>query len=129
MNRVPLVLFAALLTAACNRAEAPMNPPRQTPAATAAGPSAAVGQQLVGQYGCTVCHLIPGVEGGGALGPSLQGLASRPTISNGTVRNTPANLAQFIQNPAALNPETSMPPMEIPSADVDHIVAFLQTLK
>ena len=63
------------------------------------------------------------------LGPSLAGLASRPAISNGAVQNTPANLRQFIQSPASLNPQTSMPPIGMPDADAQDLTAFLLTLK
>jgi cytochrome c1 len=45
------------------------------------------------------------------------------------VQNTPANLAQFIQNPASLNPQTSMPPISITDDDAQTIAAYLQTLK
>ena len=123
MNRLAFLLA---LTLACAKTE--------TPAPTAAAPApagnAARGQQLASQYGCNVCHIIPNVEGPqGSLGPSLAGLASRPTISLGTVRNTPANLAQFIQNPAALNPQTTMAPVGVTAGDAQDIVAYLMTLK
>ena len=88
------------------------------------------GRQLAGQYGCNVCHAIPGVEGPqGSLGPSLAGLASRPEISFGTVQNTPANLAKFIQEPASLNPQSSMPPVGLTAPDAQDITAYLLTLK
>jgi cytochrome c2 len=84
----------------------------------------------VTQYGCNVCHAIPGVEGAqGSLGPSLAGVASRPEISFGTVENTPANLAQFIQNPASLNPQSSMPPLALAGNDAQDITAYLMTLR
>ena len=118
-------LFVVFLLAACHRSEAPR------PAATAStNGDATRGQQLIAQYGCNVCHAIPGISGPqGTLGPSLQGLASRPTISFGKVPNTPANLTQFIQNPASLNPQSSMPPLGLPAADAQQITAYLLTLK
>ncbi len=120
MKRVAILLL--ILTAACTR-----EPVRQDPVANA---GAQRGKQLLTQYGCTACHAIPGVEGAvGSLGPSLQGLASRPTISSGTVQNTSANLAQFIQNPASLNPQSSMPPLALAGNDAEDITAFLMTLR
>ena len=118
-------LFVVFLLAACHRSESPR------PAATAStNGDATRGQQLIAQYGCNVCHAIPGISGPqGTLGPSLQGLASRPTISFGKVPNTPANLTQFIQNPASLNPQSSMPPLGLPAADAQQITAYLLTLK
>jgi cytochrome c2 len=88
------------------------------------------GRQLIGQYGCNVCHSIPGVSGPqGSIGPTLEGLASRPTISNGTVQNTPENLAKFVQSPASLNPSTNMPGLDMPPQDAQEIANYLRTLK
>ena len=124
MTRVALLVL--LTTAlACNRGEAAKIGNTAPPLGDAER-----GPQLAAQYGCNVCHIIPGVGGPqGSLGPSLQGLASRPAISMGAVQNTPANLAQFIQNPASLNPQSSMPPMAIPESDAKDLAAFLLTLK
>ncbi len=88
------------------------------------------GKALAAQYGCNVCHVIPDIGGPqGALGPSLAGIASRPAISFNTVQNTPENLAKFIQNPAALNPQSSMPPIGLTDVDANDIAAYLLTLK
>jgi cytochrome c len=123
MKYLSLVL---LLLAACNRGEAAKTGRDVAPPAA----SASRGPALAAQYGCNVCHIIPGVDGPqGSLGPSLQGLASRPMISEGTVQNTPDNLVKFIQNPAALNPQSSMPPMAMPETDAQELAAFLRTLK
>ena len=122
MKYLPLAL---LLLVACNRGEA-----AKTGSAPPPVGDGARGPQLAAQYGCNVCHIIPGVEGPqGSLGPSLQGLASRPSISMGAVQNTPANLVQFIQNPAALNPQSSMPPIAIPESDAKDLAAYLLTLR
>lgn len=127
MKRVFLVLLLTIATA-CNRGEAAKTSGGAS--APAAIGNAGRGPELAAQYGCNVCHIIPGVEGPqGSLGPSLQGLGSRPTISMGAVQNTPANLVQFIQNPAALNPQSSMPPMAIAENDAKDLVAYLVTLK
>ena len=114
---LPLLLLAI----ACGPAEAkketiPGNPQR--------------GKELIAQHGCNVCHAIPGIEGmQGSLGPDLTGVASRPTISNEKVQNTPAKMTQFIQEPASLNPESAMPPIGIPPADAQDMTAYLFTLK
>ncbi|HEX6086315.1 MAG TPA: c-type cytochrome [Thermoanaerobaculia bacterium] len=127
MKRLFLLLLLTSLVA-CNRGETA----KTSGGTSAPAPigNAARGPQLAAQYGCNVCHIIPGVEGPqGSLGPSLQGLGSRPAISMGAVQNTPANLVQFIQNPAALNPQSSMPPMAIAENDAKDLVAYLLTLK
>lgn len=88
------------------------------------------GRTLIAQYACNVCHVVPGTQGPqGALGPSLAGVASRPTISYGVVQNTPDKLQRFIRNPAALNPGSSMPPVGLPEKDAQDITAFLLSLK
>jgi cytochrome c len=122
-----LLPFVLLLAIACNRAEPPA-PVSQQPAAPAA--DAQRGAQLAAQYGCNVCHIMPGVEGAqGSLGPSLAGVATRPAISMGTVPNNPQNLTKFIQDPPSLNPQSTMPPMGIPDTDAQDITAYLLTLK
>jgi cytochrome c len=128
MNRAAVIVLL-LLTIACNRAESPRA--GETAAATPA-PAGNVekGKLLAVQYGCNVCHILPGVEGPqGALGPSLEGLASRPTISYNAVQNTPENLVKYIQNPPAMNPQSTMPALGIAEGDVKDIAAYLMTLK
>lgn len=119
--------FLLLLATACNRDEASKSLATAEPAPIG---NIERGRTLAAQYGCNVCHAMPGVDGPqGSLGPTLAGIASRPTISFGTVQNTPANLVQFIQNPASLNPQSSMPPIGLPDADAKDIAAYLLTLK
>ena len=131
MKRPALILFLVvglIVWAACNREEASKPPAPAAPPAPIG--NAERGRALAAQYGCNVCHAIPGVDGPqGSLGPSLAGIASRPTISFGTVQNTPANLTQFIQEPASLNPQSSMPPIGLVDADARDIAAYLVTLK
>ena len=119
-------LLPILLIVACNRApETPAPPAPQAPTGNVER-----GRQLSAQYGCNVCHVMPGVEGPqGSLGPSLVGLAARPAISLETVPNNPENLTRFIQEPASLNPQSSMPALGIPANDAQDITAFLLTLK
>jgi cytochrome c len=123
---VKRLLLLTILLAACNRPETPQAPP---PPPVPAG-NTDRGKQLIVQYGCGVCHVIPGVEGAeGALGPSLAGVASRPAIGDGVVQNTPANLTQYILKPGAMNPQSRMPPMGVAPDEAQDITAFLLTLK
>jgi len=126
MKRLPFLIL--LLCVACNRAETPRQ--AAAPAALATAGNTGRGRQLAAQYGCNVCHVIPGVDGPqGSLGPSLAGMASRPAISMGSVPNTLPNVTRFIQDPATLNPQSSMPAMGIAPNDAQDIAAFLATLK
>jgi cytochrome c2 len=116
-----------ILAAACGaRDQAPAAPP----SATSGDPRVEQGRALIRQYGCQACHVVPGVEGmRGAIGPSLAGIASRPSISSGTVQNTPANLARYVQNPTSLDPQSTMPPIAATDAEAEAIAAFLLTLR
>lgn len=117
------MLFLLTLALGCSRVETSSAPP-------APAGNAERGRQLIAQYACNVCHIVPGTNGPqGRLGPSLAGVASRPAISNGVVHNTPANLRQFIQRPSSLNPQSAMPPIGLPDADAQDITAFLLTLR
>lgn len=127
MKRMAVALLL-LLAVACNRDEAakPMAKPVEAPPIG----NAERGKALTAQYGCNVCHAVPGIGGPqGTLGPSLAGVASRPTISFGTVQNTPENLAKYIQDPATMNPQSSMPPIGLTDVDAKDIAAYVLTLK
>jgi cytochrome c2 len=128
MIRRAAPMFLLLVALACQQREQPL---KQAAAPEPTGdPQVTHGRELISQYGCNVCHVVPGVQGPqGQLGPSLAGVASRPTISNGAVQNTPDNVAKFIRNPAEMNPQSRMPPIGIPDADARAIGAYLQTLK
>jgi cytochrome c2 len=87
------------------------------------------GKQLIAQYGCTTCHIVPGVEGpNGMVGPALDHFGSRGTIA-GKVPNTPDNVTRWLQNPQAMNPTSVMPNLGITPADAKDLAAFLSTLK
>jgi L-cysteine S-thiosulfotransferase len=51
--------------------------------------------------GCILCHQLPGLPGGGELGPPLRGLAQR---------YSPDDLRVRIADARRFNPETIMPP-------------------
>ena len=126
-QRAGLALILLFTFVACNRDEA-----AKTIAPAPAPPigNAERGKQLAGQYGCNVCHVVPGVDGPqGSLGPSLAGVASRPKISFGTVQNTPENLAKYLMDPSAMNATSSMPAIGLTDVDAKDIAAYLMTLK
>jgi cytochrome c2 len=82
-----------------------------------------------GQYGCTACHTIPGIRSPqGIVGPPLEGLAGRAFIA-GQLPNRPDTLVAFLQNPAALIPQTGMPDVRLGLDEARHVAAFLYTLE
>lgn len=87
------------------------------------------GRQLVDQYGCTACHIIPDVKGPrGMVGPPLEHFGSRNLIA-GKIPNTPDNLMKWLQNPQAFDPANAMPNLGITPADSKDLAAFLYMLK
>lgn len=117
-----MLLLALALLVACSKPE--------SPAANGGLPPGDPGQGklLVAQHGCTVCHTIEGLRPEGRIGPHLNRIAERATLSNGTVPNNPENLVRFIQNPAALNPRTLMPAAGLPAGHARDIAAYLMTI-
>jgi sulfur-oxidizing protein SoxX len=74
------------------------------PAGAATAGDAVRGRALLLQRqdsGCILCHVLPGLPPGGALGPPLSGLASRYTAEELRLR---------IADARRYNPQTIMPP-------------------
>ena len=79
--------------------------------------------------GCVACHQVEGIrEATGLLGPSLTGIASRPTIA-GALPNTPENLRAWLIDPHEFKPGTMMPNLELTEPEATDLVAFLETLR
>jgi cytochrome c2 len=87
------------------------------------------GGRLIAQYGCGGCHIVPGISGAdGLVGPPLNKMARRVYIA-GFLRNSPDNLAAWIENPQAIVPGNAMPAMGINNEQARDIVAYLYTLR
>ena len=113
------LLLLTLLLAACKRPES---------ASPAAGDPNR-GKQLIEQYGCNSCHIIPGVEGAkGMVGPSLEHIASRQIIAL-KLPNTQPNMTAYIQNPQVPDPQNAMPNLGVKPDEARDMVAYLYTLK
>jgi cytochrome c oxidase subunit 2 len=92
-------------------------------------PAVAEGREVFLHNACISCHTIRGTVATGRFGPDLTHVASRDTIASGSVPNTPANLREFIDNPANFKPGALMPPMHLDAHDLDAVTAYLGTLK
>lgn len=80
-------------------------------------------------YGCTSCHVIPGVPGAqNTVGPSLAGIATRMYIA-GRLPNNPQNMMQWIRDPQSVDSLTAMPRLGVSQKDVRDIAAYLYTLR
>jgi cytochrome c len=87
------------------------------------------GKQLIRQFGCGSCHMIPGVENADSLvGPPLISWRRRIYIA-GLLRNTPDNLQRWIQHPQQIVPNNAMPNMGITDEQAQDIAAYLYTLR
>jgi cytochrome c1 len=87
--------------------------------------NADAGRAAIDKYGCSACHIIPGVDAPrGTAGPSLEHLKSRPLLA-GKLPNTPENAATWMQNPQAVNPLNAMPNLGVTPDDARNIAAYL----
>jgi cytochrome c oxidase subunit 2 len=79
--------------------------------------------------GCGACHHVRGLVEQGAVGPDLTHLMARRTLGAGTVDMTRANLAQWLDDPAAFKPDVRMPSYaHLPTSEKQAILDFLMEL-
>jgi cytochrome c oxidase subunit 2 len=101
-----------------------------------AGPAAIPATDLLASDGakvfanspCTTCHMIQGISKG-YIGPDLTHFASRTTLAAGVLKNTPENLAKWIENPQETKPGANMPALLLPGPKMNALVAYLEGLK
>jgi len=92
------------------------------------GGPARAGEQVYVTSACTTCHAIAGYSSG-YIGPNLTHFASRTTFAGSTLRNTPQNLAAWLENPQALKPGAQMPALGLRGTELNDLVAYLESLK
>lgn len=98
-------------------------------AAVPNNPQTLHGQQVFLTHSCVMCHTIGGMPAGSRVGPNLTHVASRSMIAAGTLPNSPGNLGGWILNAQALKPGCRMPPNQITGADLQDLLAYVETLK
>ncbi len=87
------------------------------------------GAELINQYRCGACHLIPGIhDARGMVGPPLIYFGQRTFIA-GEVPNSPANLVQWIRSPKSIEPGTAMPDLGLSEQEARDVAAYLYTLR
>ena len=91
--------------------------------------STAEGRKTFFANSCVNCHTISGTSAQGKFGPDLTHLMSRQTLAAGVAPNTHDKLWQWIRDPQKIKVGCLMPNMQLTDAQVDQIVAYLQTLK
>jgi cytochrome c oxidase subunit 2 len=102
---------------------------RRQPGRDPPEPAARKGRDVFLQARCAGCHTVRGTEAAGQIAPDLTHIATRSTLGAGTLPNTPENLAAWIQDPQRVKPGNQMPANPLPPADVQALVAYLETLR
>jgi cytochrome c oxidase subunit 2 len=102
---------------------------QRQPAATPVDQLAQQGQQVFLSSTCIQCHTIRGTEATGALGPDLTHLSSRRSLAAGSLGNNRGNLAGWIVNPQSIKPLSKMPATELSGADLQALLAYLESLE
>jgi cytochrome c len=118
-----VVLVGTIIPSACT------TEPRLAMRVQNAGGNPERGQQLIREYGCYSCHIVPGVTGAnGLVGPPLTHWANRGFIA-GELPNTAENLILRVQNPQAVESSMAMPNLGVSEHDARDIASYLYTIK
>ena len=109
---------------------------QQSPALEPGAGMAAQGFAIfTGKGGCLACHSVTGIEGAvSRVGPNLTHLKSRDRFAGYIFDTTPELLRKWVDNPSAMKPMrpdkgTGMPDQNLSPAELDQVVAYLETLK
>ncbi len=93
------------------------------------GGNAERGKAAMGEYGCTSCHIVPGIAGArGNAGPPLSGIGSRAYIA-GVLPNTPENMVRWIMDPQSVDSLTAMPKVGVSDTLARDIAEYLYRVR
>lgn len=119
---IHFAVLAVAFTAGCTRSE-----DFESDYILAGNPD--TGRELMYQFGCGSCHVIPGVpEATGTTGPPLDSFRRRSYLG-ASLPNTPANLARWIVAPQKIDPATAMPSLDVTFEQAGHMVAYFYSLQ
>ena len=76
------------------------------------------GEETVKTVGCLTCHAVDGL--GSDFAPALDSVGAKVT---------PNYLRQWIRDPKAYDPNTSMPSLRLSTREIDNVVAYLMSLQ
>lgn len=100
-----------------------------SPASVPQTGEAAEGFRIFTSAGCGKCHTVRGTDADGKEGPDLTHVASRSSLAAATLTNTPDHLRSWVSNPQQVKEGALMPDIELSDADLDALIAFLETLE
>jgi cytochrome c2 len=118
-----LLLSAVPVPPAISVAQAPLTiaaPPTSAPG-TASAAEVAYGKALFSAKGCVSCHHHAAVAGSGAFSEG------NPDLT--TARWSADFLRTWLQNPAAVKPNTYMPNLVLKPDEIEALIAFLSASK
>ncbi|MCU1398216.1 MAG: coxB [Acidimicrobiales bacterium] len=101
---------------------------RATPAAPT-DPNVVAGQRLLVEGSCAGCHVVAGTAATGTFGPDLTHFGSRGSIAALQLPNDPDHLARWLAHTQDVKPGALMPQIDLTQDDVDHLVAYLESLR
>lgn len=102
---------------------------QRRPAPPPGAPDARRGADVFVRGSCSLCHGVTGSEAAASNGPDLTHVASRARLAAGALPNSPLDLRAWISDPQSIKPGAQMPPTALPSAELDDLVAYLETLR
>ena len=83
------------------------------------------GRIAIQSAGCGSCHSIAGITSAdGRVGPPLKGIDQRVYLA-GVLPNPFANMVNWLQNPAQVDPMTAMPDTGLDTQTAGDIAAYL----
>jgi cytochrome c oxidase subunit 2 len=87
------------------------------------------GQSVFLEGPCIMCHAIRGTVAGASEGPDLTHLAGRRMIAAATIPNTRGHLGGWVLNAQSIKPGSKMPRMNLEVAQLETLLAYLETLR
>jgi cytochrome c oxidase subunit 2 len=72
---------------------------------------------------------VQGQVPGTSIGPDLTHVGSRATLAGGVLANTADAMRAWIGDPQRYKPGALMPKVPLSAADLDAVVAYLESLK
>jgi len=78
---------------------------------------------------CSSCHAIRGTSAHAHVGPDLTHVASRTSLAALTIPNTVAHMREWLAETQHVKPGALMPQVDLTSAQVDRLAAYLEALK
>jgi cytochrome c oxidase subunit II len=78
---------------------------------------------------CSPSHTFRGTTADGDVGPDLTHFGSRQELGAGVAPNDPGWVGGWIANSQTIKPGNLMPPQPLASADLQAVIAYLESLE